>query len=95
MSNPQSDDDLGCTVNAVLYPEGGTEKAVRQLFFGVQPFVLLEASTDENGDVVLEFTGSLINDHEELLEFIKGYAEMLEDALAERDRLAAEEASRG
>jgi hypothetical protein len=70
------------TVTIALYPEGGEEKALRQIGYGIQPFVLLEVEPEEEGDgVIFKVVGSLIESHEELLEVLEAFLDVTKDAL--------------
>lgn len=89
---PEADEDeIDLAVNVTLYPEGGETKVLRTIGLGLQTFVLLEMEEgDTEGELVLKFSGSLLNDFDELLEFMEGYTDALRDAIAKH-----KEAERG
>lgn len=79
-----TEDDGDVTVRINLYPEEGETKALRQLGFGLQPFVLLEAEPDDEGNVVLAVVGSLIDDLDELVATLEGFTEAVKEAVSQR-----------
>lgn len=81
-------DDFDIVVQATLYPEGGDEIASRPILLGVHPLVLLEMSQSEEGALVLEYTGSLIDSHEVLLETLETFTSKLREAIRQNANTA-------
>lgn len=85
MTAPEDDND-NLSVGITLYPTDGEEAALRQIGLGLKPLVLIEGSETEDG-ILLEFTGSLVDSQEELVDMLENALEGLKLAVAQ----AAEE----
>lgn len=83
-TTPEPDDNEGdLSVNIVLYPADAAEKAIRQLGYGLSPFVLIEPEVNGE-DVVIKFVGSHIDTTEELLETLETFVGTLRDVLEQQ-----------
>lgn len=74
----QNDESLRVQID--LYPEDASEKAFRQIGYGMQPFILIEA-VEIDDEVALQFVGSQVNTTEELLENLEAFVDVLRSAL--------------
>lgn len=75
------DDVEEVKVETLLYGEDCDEIALRQVTLGVDGAVLLEMAQDEEGALVLQYTGSMVDTQEELLEMLEAFTAYLKDAI--------------
>lgn len=90
MTENSPEDETDVTVSINLYPEDGEVKALRQIGLGLQPLLLLEMEATDEG-VQLNVVGSLIDDLDELVETLEGFAEAVKAAVEQQRESEADD----
>lgn len=86
----QDDGDL--TVSITLYPQDGPEKALRQVGYGITPFVLIEPEYDEETDTsTWKVVGSWVEDFTELAGFIEAALDAVKAGIEQNNGTATSE----
>lgn len=81
MADPTTDNG-GNTVSITLYPDDAPEKALRQLGYGITPFVLIEPEYVEETDTSnWTIIGSWVEDMAELVDFMEAALDVVKVAI--------------
>lgn len=82
MADDRQADDGGNTVSITLYPDDSSEKAIRQLGYGITPFVLIEPEYVEETDTSnWTIVGSWVEDMSELVDFMEAALDVVKAAI--------------